>query len=191
MLYYIHNLSDNVVIFTTNPYILLSYCLRGWHTTPSWPKVLDDHPQWCAEHSSINSSAPSAPSLFMRIVDAMSTSIAIVSSFTPAGMQVASGMWTRNELDEDDENDENDDEEKEKGEGEMRNTGPVHFLTAVERAWYFERGLERPKDGWTFNYRLEDGVREFEIVPGYEDDVKRDDRYQFLIEVQWTFLQYE
>jgi hypothetical protein len=109
----------------------------------------------------------------MRILGAVGASIAIIPSFTPAGVHVASEIWTGNQVDEDDENDV-------EGEGEMRNTGPVHFLTAVERPWYFECGLEPPMDGWTlctggdraFEYRLEDGAWEFEVVHGHEDDVK-------------------
>jgi hypothetical protein len=100
----------------------------------------------------------------------MGASIAIVPSFTPARVQVASGLLARDE-------DNEEEEEEEEEEGEMRNTGPVHFLAAVERAWYFERGINTPLDGWTegdraFDYRLQDGVWELEDVPGYDENVR-------------------
>lgn len=68
------------------------------------------------------------------------------------------------------------------GEGEVgevdevtSNAGPVHFLTAVTRSRYHELGLATPDEKWitctegdkVFDYRLEQGVWELDVVPEY------------------------
>jgi hypothetical protein len=173
MLYFIHHPSGPVVILTTNPYILLAHRRSGWSTTPSWSDVLEDHPEWRPPTimSTPTSTSTNTSNLFKRILGAMGAGIAIVPGFTPAGVQVASTLLAV----------ESEDEEDDKGQddGDVRNTGPVHFFTAVERTWYFERGLKMPLDGWTlctegdraFDYRLEDGAWELEEVPRYDEAV--------------------
>jgi hypothetical protein len=173
MLYFIHHPSGPVVILTTNPYILLAHRLSGWSTTPSWSEVLEDHPEWRAPTSTSTCTPANTSNLFKRILGAMGAGIAIVPGFTPAGVQVTSTLLVGSEGEGDDGGDG-------EMEGDVRNTGPVHFFTAVERTWYFERGLETPLDGWTlctegdraFDYRLEGGAWEVEEIPGYGEAVE-------------------
>jgi hypothetical protein len=182
MLYFIHHPTTPIVILTNNPYIVLSYRLRSWSTTLSWSEVLEDHVEW-REDSSVtrptyNPIRPvqnTASSLFSRILSFMGASIAFVPGYTPSGVQVSvEGLRIYGEGDgsdayeDEDENDEYD---------EVRSTSLVHFLTALERSWYFERGLETPVGGWTlctegdwaFGYRLETGVWQMDMVPEYEE----------------------
>jgi hypothetical protein len=173
MLYFIHHPSGPVVILTTNPYILLAHRLSGWSTTPSWSEVLEDHPEWRAPTSTSTCTPANTSNLFKRILGAMGAGIAIVPGFTPAGVQVTSTLLVGSEGEGDDGGDG-------EMEGDVRNTGPVHFFTAVERTWYTERGLKMPLEGWTlctegdraFDYWLEDGAWELEEVPGYDGAVE-------------------
>ncbi|EAT78647.1 hypothetical protein SNOG_14022 [Parastagonospora nodorum SN15] len=149
MLYFLHHPAGPVVIRTTNPYIVLSYQRNAWHTTTSWPEVLEDHPEWSSPSPNI---LPTS-TLCSRIFNAMRTSLAMV----PGG-GVYGGEADEDEVDE-----------------VTSNAGPVHFLTAVTRSRYHELGLATPDEKWitciegdeVYDYRLEQGIWELDVVPEY------------------------
>ncbi|KAH4255505.1 hypothetical protein HBI04_233070 [Parastagonospora nodorum] len=166
MLYFLHHPAGPVVIRTTNPYIVLSYQRNAWHTTTSWPEVLEDHPEWSSPSPNI---LPTS-TLCSRIFNAMRTSLAMVPGYVPTGVGMTARLLAAErggvyggEADEDEVDE------------VTSNAGPVHFLTAVTRSRYHELGLATPDEKWitctegdkVFDYRLEQGIWELDVVPEY------------------------
>lgn len=95
---------------------------------------------------------------------AMSTSLAMVPGYVPKGPEMTARLLAA---------------EREGMYGEVdevtSNAGPVYFLTAVTRSRYHELGLATPDEKWitctegdeVFDYRLEQGIWELDVVPEY------------------------
>lgn len=153
MLYYIHHLSGNIVIRTNNPYFVLHHHRTGWLSTISFDEVLQDHPEWRPDHLP-NSLATIEPlgSMFKRlcgkILGSFSASLAIVPSYSPAGVMEVGSLFSV-------------DDQVVATEGERKhdNTGPLQWMTVVERSWYFEQGESTPKSSWTM---CPEGAKPFE-----------------------------
>tara|TARA_R110002003_G_scaffold595_8_gene20769 strand:- start:4070 stop:4633 length:564 start_codon:yes stop_codon:yes gene_type:complete len=177
MLYFSHHPAGNVVIRTNNPYIVLQHQGNGWLTTTSWEEVLQDHPEWRSpEAPQVDCHAGPPKSLATLISKAflglLSPTITLVSTFTPSGGQTTSSLLALGSSSLDQENDET-------GKAHQKqpsNAGPVHWLTAIERKWYYERGLTTPVGAWimctegdeAFDYLLITGVCELDVAPPYE-----------------------
>jgi hypothetical protein len=121
----------------------------------------------------------------------LSPTITLVSTFTPSGGQTTASLLALGSSGLDQEND---------GTGkahqkQLSNAGPVQWLTAIERKWYYERGLTTPAGAWmmctegdeAFDYLLISGVCELDVAPPYEsgassknDTVSRDRRERLL-----------
>jgi hypothetical protein len=173
MLYYIHHPAGNVVIRTTNPYIVLQYQPKGWLTTTSFEQVLHDHAEWrtdvqntAAPHESERHSGPgivsrfrSALCRFLPTYTSAQTTPLLSTSTTTHAAKVTTG--------------------REGGD----NTGPIHWMTAVEREWYRERGYKTSATVWIvcekdermFDYRLESGVWDLDALPSYDTSAGQDD----------------
>lgn len=175
MLYFIHHPAGPVVIRTSNPYIVLSYQHNGWLTTTSWPEVLEDHPEWQARSSECTCADEQPPSLVGRVLSGLGAMLAIVPTYVPTRVQGTATLLTSRARPADDVEDE---EWEMVDEEPISNTGPVNFLTAIPRIRYHERGLSTPTEGWTmctegdevFDYRLEQGVWELDLVPEYAEE---------------------
>lgn len=167
-IYFIHHPSGNVVIRTDNAYIVLWHQLRGWLTTTSFADVLHDHPEWSP---AVDAPLPPRPQSTLqrhRICD-------ILASPLYSFLALYTGIRTESAISNTPSNDVS-------GEGSddaplKSNSGPIHWMTALERGWYEERGHELPVAGWIrcagseeeFEYRLESGKWELkeEAPPSY------------------------
>ncbi|KAH7089136.1 hypothetical protein FB567DRAFT_578852 [Paraphoma chrysanthemicola] len=166
MLYFIHHPAGNVVIRTNNPYIVLQHQGKGWMSTTSREDVVQDHPEWRSDEAAPTSeNTNQAKSLASRLctvlLGPLSPTLAIVSGYTPSGVQrTASLLAVQNP------------EVIENACEEPSNTSPVHWLTAIEQKWYHERGLRTPDGAWivcsegdeAFDYLLMSGVWDLDMV---------------------------
>ncbi|KAF1944365.1 hypothetical protein EJ02DRAFT_341136 [Clathrospora elynae] len=153
MKHYIHHPAGPVVILTNNPSIVLHHQRKGWLTTPSFSSVLRSHPEWTPPRPPTTS--PGATNMIKRlsstILGSLSATLTMLPSYTSAVK-----------------------EEEE----EENNSGPIHWMTALERKWYWECGYAAPTTGWfictegekAFDYRLENGKWEVgeDMPPRYE-----------------------
>jgi hypothetical protein len=172
MLYFLHHPAGNVVIRTNNPYIVLQYQHKGFLTTPSFDEVLAEHPEWRTKPTAPpTSAAPTknfAAMLLGTLFGSLRATLAFVPSFSPAGVATIAPLLARTSSPTASDKTQHEEEQP-------SNTGPIHWLTAVERKWYWERGFKAPVGSWVmctegdevFDYRLEEGVWELEAVPGY------------------------
>jgi len=175
MLYFIHHPAGNVVLLTNNAYIVLSYQRNGWLTTTAFDDVLAEHPEWRTPPTPTATTPEMskkgfAATLFSTLFGSLSGMLAFVPSYSPSGVgsvaplladtHHASSSTSREELPSD--------------------TGPIHWLTAIERVWYSQRGLTAPAGSWItctegddgFEYRLEEGIWELELAPTYTKSEK-------------------
>jgi hypothetical protein len=170
MLYYIHHPAGNVVIRTTNPYIVLSYQSHGWLTTTSFTELLHDHPEW---RENVQKTAPhevDTHGVVARLRCTVFNSLsAFIPSYTSAGTDVTAPLLANSYPPTHSE------EETAQARQLAINTGPIHYMTAVERSWYRERGHKTPTTAWImcekdegmFDYRLENGVWDLDALPSY------------------------
>jgi hypothetical protein len=61
MLYFLHRPSGNVVIRTSNAYIVLQYQRKGWLTATTLNEVIAEHPEWRDPAPSLVAPTPEAP----------------------------------------------------------------------------------------------------------------------------------
>jgi hypothetical protein len=176
MLYFIHHPAGPVVIRTSNPYIVLQYQHKGWHTTTSWAEVLEDHPEWQAPRTPSTPDQNQRPSLTARILGALSSTLAILLAYAPTGVSPVAAAILAAQTQR---NNDGEAEEWEYAASEpTNNTGPIHFMSAIPRSWYRERALSLPTEGWVictegdevFNHRLEQGVWQVDVVPEYAEE---------------------
>ncbi|KAF2829325.1 hypothetical protein CC86DRAFT_188153 [Ophiobolus disseminans] len=169
MLYFIHNPAGNIVIRTTNPYIILQYQHRGWITATSFSDVLAAHPEWRSPPPSPTRGTPAkgfSATLFTTLFGRLSATLAFVPTYTAAGVASVAPLLARTHSSA------RSSQEEVENEEQPSNTSPLHFLTAVERKWYFERGYTTPRSAWVmctegdevFDYRLEEGEWDVDVA---------------------------
>ncbi|KAH6614210.1 hypothetical protein C7974DRAFT_404701 [Boeremia exigua] len=181
MLYFIHNPSDNIIIRTNNPLIVLQHQKSGWLTATSLDELLSLHPEWQPKPDPWSARRQKATELVSRacgsVLASLSPTLAFAPSYTPSGAAAMVAL-----LNEGAPNDAPVPAERAgeapiggarngsssrsapgiRPEGSDRNSAPKRWMTALEYRWYRDQGLRTPETGWLvcnegerpFRYRL-------------------------------------
>jgi len=178
MLHFLHHPAGNIVIRTNNPYIVLQYQNKGWLSATSLDEVIAEHPEWQDFAPSCTATIFDAPAqsfaaiLCSTLFSSLSATLALVPSYSPTGVLATAPLLAQSSPA---------DSTSSQHAKSSANAGPLHWLTAVERKWWWRRGHSAPIGSWimcmegdeAFDYRLEDGMWELEMPPEYEASVGR------------------
>lgn len=177
MIYYITHPDGPVVIRTSNPFIVMHHQKRGWCTATSLDDVLHNHPEWQPQEP-LSNAKPSMLNCVARVMcQSFSSAFALIPAYSSAGTKfTASLLASQAEADDDHAEYQVDRLCQPQSEQVPDNYKSIHWMTALERQWYMDRGYKTPERAWeicteddtAFDFRLEFGEWEIDEVPAYE-----------------------